>query len=284
MSDAFIEAHRDRRPVRLRCAAVGVSPGGCYGWPRRPPSARPQRRDASVAAITAAQAEVKARYGGPRPHAELAARGEPRCVSTVAGLMRRHGVAAEAGRKSRSTTDSDHGRPVAEDVLGRQFEPAAANRAWAAEITSIPTGEGRLDLAAVEGLHARRIVGRSTAERIASRLVVDALEMAAARRPPGAGPVAHSDRGSRSAGAHDQRLPASHGITWSMGRRGDRRDHAPMGSFFASPETELVHDADFTTRSQARAAVFESIAVFDDRVRRHWAPGSLPPDEYERAA
>jgi putative transposase len=280
----FVEGHRDRWPIRLMCEVLGVSPGGYYGWRRRPPSPRRQRRDALVAAIKAVHAEVKARYGSPRIHAELVARGEACCVNTVAGLMRRYGVAAKTKRKFRCTTDSNHGRPVAENLVGRQFAPGAADRAWAADITYIPTREGWLYLAAVEDLHSRKIVGWSMGERIDSRLVVDALEMAVARRLPGDGLVAHSDRGSQYASEHYQRLLASHGITCSMSRRGDCWDNAPMESFFASLKKELVHDVEFATRAEARAEVFEYIEVFYNRVRRHSALGYRSPEQYERAA
>jgi transposase InsO family protein len=57
-----------------------------------------------------------------------------------------------------------------------------------------------------------------------------------------------------------------------------------MESFFANLKKELVHDADFATREQARAEIFEYIEVFYNRVRRHSALGYLSPDEYERAA
>ena len=53
-----------------------------------------------------------------------------------------------------------------------------------------------------------------------------------------------------------------HGITQSMGRRGDCLDNAPMESFFASLKTEHVHQARFRTREEAKAAVFDHIAVF----------------------
>jgi putative transposase len=48
-----------------------------------------------------------------------------------------------------------------------------------------------------------------------------------------------------------------------------------MESFFASLKKELVHDAEFATREEARAALFESIEVFYNRVRRHSALGYL---------
>ncbi len=58
----------------------------------------------------------------------------------------------------------------------------------------IPTGEGWLYPAAVEGLHSRKIVGRSSGGRSDSRLVVDAPEMAVSRRLPGAGLAAPPTR------------------------------------------------------------------------------------------
>jgi len=157
-----------------------------------------------VAAIEAVHGAVKARYGSPRIHAELVARGETCGVNTVSRLMRREGIAAKTRRKFRVTTDSSHDRPVAEKVRDRQFEPEAPNRAWTADITYVATAEGWLYLAAVEDLHSRRIVGWSMGSRIDSRLVVAALEMAIAWRLPDAGLVAHSDRGTQYASEHYQ--------------------------------------------------------------------------------
>jgi putative transposase len=280
----FIEAHREQWPVRLMCRVLRVSAGGYYTWRGRPASARAQRQEALVVALKAIHAEAKARYGSPRAHAELRARGIRCCVNTVAKLMRRHGIAARAARAFRRTTDSNHDRPVAENLLDRQFDPASPNESWVADITYIPTREGWLYLAAVEDLYSRRIVGWAMGDRITSRLVVDALEMAVARRCPGAGLVAHSDRGSQYASEHYQQRLAGHGITCSMSRRGDCWDNAPMESFFASLKRELVHHEDYRTRAEARASVFEYIEVFYNRVRRHSALGYVAPAKYEQAA
>src|SRR5581483_8053134 len=115
-----------------------------------------------------------------------------------------------------------------------------------------------------------------------SRLVVDALEMAVQRRLPDEGFLAHSDRGSQYASEHYQRLLAKHGIACSMSRRADCWDNAPMESFFASLKKELVHDADFATRAEGRAALFEYIEVFYNTTRRHSSLGYVSPAEYEQ--
>jgi transposase InsO family protein len=279
----FIEEHREQWPVRVLCDALDVSPAGYYAWRDRPASARQQEQRAMLVEIRAVHAEYKARYGSPRVHAELVARGHDCCVNTVAKLMRDHEIRAKTARKFRCTTDSDHDLPVAENLLDRQFDPAAPNAAWVADITYIPTGEGWLYLAAVEDLYSRRVVGWSMADHLESRLVVDALALAVERRLPGEGLLAHSDRGSQYASDHYQRLLGKQGITCSMSRRADCWDNAPMESFFASLKKELVHDANFATRSEARAAIFEYIEVFYNVQRRHSSLGYVSPAEYEQS-
>ena len=69
MTFRFIDEHRDRWPVRLLCDALDVSAAGYYAWRDRPASARQQRRGALLVEIRAIHAEVKARYGSPRVHA-----------------------------------------------------------------------------------------------------------------------------------------------------------------------------------------------------------------------
>ena len=283
MTFRFIDEHQGRWPVRLLCEALEVSPAGYYAWRQRPRSAQEQRRDALLVEVRAIHAEVKARYGSPRTHAELVARGHDCCVNTVAKVMREAGIAAKTAKKFRcNTTDSAHDLPVAENLLDRQFNPSKANESWVADITYIPTREGWLYLAAVEDLYSRRVVGWAMAEHMESRLVVDALAMAVQRRLPGEGLLAHSDRGSQYASEHYQRLLARHGITCSMSRRADCWDNAPMESFFASLKKELVHGADFATRAEARAAIFEYIEVFYNVQRRHSSLGYVSPAEYEQ--
>jgi transposase InsO family protein len=283
MTFRFIDEHRHHYPVRLLCDTLEVSTAGYYAWRQRPTNSQEQRRAALVVEIRAIHAEVKGRYGSPRIHAELQARGQDCCVNTVAKLMHDNGIVAKTARKFRCTTDSNHDLPVAENLLERQFSPSAANETWVADITYIPTREGWLYLAAVEDLYSRRVVGWSMADHLESRLVVDALELAVQRRLPQEGLLAHSDRGSQYASEHYQRLLDKHGITCSMSRRGDCWDNAPMESLFASLKKELVHDADFTTRAEARAALVEYIEVFYNNQRRHSSLGYVSPAEYEQA-
>lgn len=284
MTYRFIESHQETWPIRVMCETLEVSPAGYYAWLRRPPSFQQQRREALLVLIRGIHAEVKHRYGSPRLHAALAARGAACSVNTVAKLMRDNDIRAKSARKFRCrTTDSNHALPVAENVLGRQFGPEAPNEAWVADITYVPTREGWLYLAVVEDLYSRKVVGWSMAATMESRLVVDALEMAVKRRLPGEGLVAHSDRGSQYASAHYQLLLSKHGITCSMSEVAQCWDNAPAESFFASLKKELTHHEDYQTREEARASIFEYVEVFYNNQRLHSSLGYVTPAAYEQS-
>ncbi len=264
------------------CRVLGVSRSGYYAWRTRPPSAAEHRREELTARVREIHAEVRQRYGSPRMHAEVVARGHTCCVNFVAKLMSRAGISARVKRRFVRTTDSNHSLPVAANVLDRQFRVADPNAVWVADMTYIPTREGWVYLAVVEDLFSRRVVGWSMDATMTSRLVVDAVGMAVSSRRPGEGVLAHSDRGSQYASEHDQRVLARDGIICSMSRKGDCWDNAPMESFFASLKKELVHREDYATREQAKASIFEYLEVFDNRVRRHSSLGYVAPAEYER--
>jgi transposase InsO family protein len=151
------------------------------------------------------------------------------------------------------------------------FGAEQRNQKWVADITYIATLEGWLYLAAVIDLFTRKVVGWSMSERIDSRLVVDALEMAVSRQLPDAGLVPHSDRGVQYASEHYQGVLTHHGIECSMSRKGNCWDNAPMESFFATLKKELGHHEAYATREAARVSLFDYIEVSYNRERRHSA-------------
>jgi len=282
----FVEDHRTAWPVSIQCDVLEVSRSGYYAWRKRPASGRARRREELTDRIRAVHAmRYQDVYGAPRIQQELVAQGHPCNRKTVARCMKQAGIQAKTVKQFRvSTTDSNHAHPVAGNIVDRNFAPSEKNQTWTADITYIPTGEGWLYLAAVEDLYSRKIVGWSMSERIDSRLAVDALEMAVQRELPGAGLVAHSDRGVQYASEHYQTLLRKHGVTCSMSRKGNCWDNAPMESFFATLKKELVHHERYRTREEARRSLFEYIEVFYNRVRRHSSLGYLSPHQFEQVA
>jgi len=278
---AFIAVEKARFPIRVLCATLAVSRAGFYAWQGRPLAPHAQADERLGLEITTIHAESRQRYGSPRIHAELRARGHHTSRKRVARLMRHHHLAARRRRRYRVTTDSRHPFPVAPNVLARQFAQAAPDRAWVTDITYIPTGEGWLYLAVILDLCSRFVVGWAMSERITRVLTLDALEMALVRRRPGHGLLHHSDRGSQYASGDYQAVLDAAGIVCSMSRRGNCWDNAVAESFFATLKVELVHDATWETRAAARSALFEYVEVFYNGQRRHSSLGYLSPRAFE---
>lgn len=275
----FIKANVADFPVAVLCEVLGVSRSGYYGWASRAESARAAADRSLAAEIRAAHAASRGRYGSPRVHAELRAHGLRIGRKRVARLMRGMGLTARRKRRFRRTTDSQHAFPIAPNLLGRNFTAAAPDRVWLADLTYIWTAEGWLYLATVLDLCTRRVVGWAMADHLGHELALAALDMAIARQRPAPGLVHHADRGVQyAAHAYRARLLA-HGMLCSMSRKGDCWDNAPMESFFATLKGELIEEADYQTRDEARADVFQYIEGFYNRRRLHSALGYLTPEQ-----
>ena len=66
-----------------------------------------------------------------------------------------------------------------------------------------------------------------------------------------------------------------------MSGKGDCYDNALMENFFGTLKTECVDRQSFTTRSQARQAIFEYVEAFYNRQRLHSSLGYVSPVIYE---
>src|SRR5215218_1575989 len=180
------------------CRVLEVSRSGFHAWERRAPSPRTLADQALSERIAEIHTASLTTYGSPRVHAELRLEDGVRVGrKRVERLMRRAGLVGQLKRRRGKTTIRVQGVRTAPDLVERDFDPTEPNRLWAADITYIRTWEGWLYLASVMDLYSRRIVGWALADHLRAELVVDALEMAVARRRPDAGLVHHSDQGSQ---------------------------------------------------------------------------------------
>jgi transposase InsO family protein len=258
-----------------------VSRSGYSSWKKRSPSRRSQEEAELLVRIRAAHQESRGTYGSPRIHRELRENAIACGQHRVARIMRKHQITARPIRRSVKTTDSNHTRPVAPNRLDRKFTVEAPNTHWSADITYLWTDEGWLYLAVVIDLHSRRVVGWSVQKTLDRSLVLDALKSALLRRAPEIGLVCHSDRGVQYASEDYQKLLAEVGAVCSMSRKGNCYDNAPVESFFASLKREVAHRGSFATREAARSAIFEWIAIWYNRKRRHSTLGYLSPEQFE---
>jgi len=273
----FIHDHVADFPVQVMCELLGVSRGGYYAWAGRAESARAADDRALATEIRAAHEASRGRYGSPRVHAELRARGRRIGRKRVARLMRGMGLAARRRRRFRRTTDSRHAFPIAPNLLERNFTAEAPDRVWLADLTYIWTAQGWLYLAAVLDLYTRRVVGWAMADHLRHELTLAALDMAIVRQRPAPGLVHHADRGVQYA-AHGYRTRLRrHGMVCSMSRKGDCWDNAPMESFFATLKGELVEAAEYDTRDEARADLFQYIETLWSGWTIGWDRGCYEP-------
>jgi putative transposase len=196
--------------------------------------------------------------------------------------MKAAGIAGVRPRKRWRTTIRLPGVEPATDLVERDFRPAGPNVLWVADITYLRSGEGWLYLAAVQDTYSRQIVGWKMATHMRASLVVDALQMALARRRPGPGLIHHSDQGSQYVSLAFGRAARQAGIAISMGSRGDAYDNAVAETFFATLKKELVNRRSWPSRPELQSAVFEYIEAFYNRQRRHSTLGMVSPAEYEQ--
>lgn len=277
----FVEQEKVRYPVRILCAALGVSPSGYYAWRSRGPSAR-ERSDAELTAeIRRCHARSRGTYGVPRVHADLADAGFHVSRKRVARLMRRDHLAGVHRRRFVRTTIRDADAAPFPDLVNRDFTASVADRLWVADITALPTRSGPCYLGAITDAWSRRVVGWSMATHMRAELVTAALDAAIVRRRPGDGLVHHSDHGSQYTSLALGRRLRESGIAASMGSVGDCYDNALAESFFATLETELIDRSDWASPSEAKAAVFDYIEVFYNRIRRHSSLGNISPEQFE---
>ena len=277
----FVEQEKARYPVRILCSALGVSPSGYYAWRSRGPSARAVSDAALTVEIWRSHTRSRGTYGVPRVHADLADAGFQVSRKRVARLMRAEHLAGVHRRRFvRTTIRDEHAEPFP-DLVERDFRVPGPDRLWVADITQLPTRSGSCYLASIVDAWSRRVVGWSIATHMRAELVTAALDAAIIHRRPGTDLIHHSDHGSQYTSLASGRRLRESGIAASMASVGDCYDNAMAESFFATLETELIDRSDWATTSEAKAAVFEYIEVFYNRIRRHSSLGNLSPEQFE---
>ena len=187
--------------------------------------------------------------------------------------------------KKRAKNGKKPGPPAHDDRVRRHFHADAVNELWLTDISEHPTAEGKLYLCAVKDVFSNRIVGYSISDRMKSRLAVDALTSAVARRAVEgaevAGCVVHSDRGSQFRSRKFLAALRRHNLIGSMGQVASAGDNAAMESFFGLLQNNVLDRQRWTSRQQLRIAIITWIERTYHRRRRQHRLGRLTRIEYE---
>ena len=284
MKFALIKQTKMDFPVDRLCTTLGVSPSGYFAWGRRP-ACRRQRDDMIMLAhVRSLFALSNGTYGSPRMTRELQDNGFAIGRRRTARLMRENGLQARQKRRFKRTTDSEHAFPIAPNVIDQDFAATGPNQKWGADISYIWTREGRLYLAVVIDLFARKVVGWAAGDRLHRSLALAALNKAFVMRQPEPGLIHHSDRGSQYCSIDYQAELRSAGVIISMSGKGNCYDNAMVETFFKTLKTELIWRTSFLTRADAQAAIARYIDGFYNPIRRHSALDYISPMQFERNA
>jgi len=293
MKFAFIKDHLNHAAgwtLGVLCRVMGVTRSGFYAWREakaRPASKRQLTRKARRKRVAQVFEQHKHRYGAPRIHAQLIKEGIACNIKTIASDMKAMGLIALQNKAFRvTTTDSNHGYPIAPNRLQRDFTASAPNRVWVTDLTYVPTGEGWLYLVTIMDLFSRKIVGYASADHMRAELCVEALDQAVRRRgqPKDSfrGLILHSDRGVQFAADAFRHACAGYGIVQSMSGKGDCYDNAVAESFFGTLKSEHLDGFKFRTREEAKLEVFNYIDGYYNPRRLHSTLGYQSPDEFEQ--
>jgi transposase InsO family protein len=277
----FIDDHRREFRIDLMCRVLGVSRSGYYAHLRRPTSARKVANEVLWGHVRGVFEESGRTYGSPRVHRVLQKRALVCSEKRVAQLMRLGGLRAKGVKRMRARISEQRLQTTAPNLLQGDFTASELNTKWLSDMTYIRTRQGWLYLAAVLDLCSRRVVGWAMSSRMVSELPEQALKMALVQRVPDTALVHHSDQGSQYRSTSYQRLLRDHNIQVSMNGVGAWSDNAPMESFFATLKRECVDDRLYSTRAEARTALFAYIEGFYNRRRLHSSLGYQSPEEFE---
>jgi transposase InsO family protein len=207
----------------------------------------------------------------------------------VAKLLRENGLNARRRRKFIPTTNSSHGLPVCENILGREFHAGKGGEKWVSSyrryaITYLRTQNGWVYLTTVIDLFDRKVIGWAlSADMEAAHTTVAALEMAARNRKPLDGLVFHSDRGVQycAKSFRDLLREQCPTVRQSMSRKGNCWDNACAESFFKTLKAELETLDGRHSAAEVRQAVFLYIEAYYNRVRMHSALDYVAPNVFE---
>jgi len=282
---SFIDAHRERWGVEPICQTLEVAPSTYYAAKTRRPCRRRQLDEQLKPAVSRVHRENFGVYGVRKVWRQLRRESFEVGRDRVARLMRELSLAGVVRGKVKRTTVSGASLQPVPDLVDRNFQAAAPNRLWVADLTYVSTWPGFVYVAFVIDVFSRYVVGWRVSSSLRAELAVDALEMAmwTRRGTQLKGLVHHSDRGSQYVAVRYTQRLAEAGAVRSVGSRGDSYDNAMAESVVGLYKAELIRRrGPWRSLEQVELATAEWVDWWNRR-RLHGATRDVPPVEYENA-
>ena len=133
---------------------MAVSTSQYYVWLTQQKTVRKSENETLMTLINELFTQSRQTYGTRRLKRTVSRR-------RIGRLLKKAGLSCKTRRKFKITTDSKHDKPIAPNLLKRQFIVDRPDRYYVGDITYIPTKQGWLYLAVVIDLFSRKVVGWS---------------------------------------------------------------------------------------------------------------------------
>jgi len=227
-------------PIAAVCRALRVPRSTVYAQKNKPSTRRRDQQTRIDVEVAAIHRQRKGRYGSPRVHKEMRAKGWRIGKKRVEASMRKQELRGRRPKRFRRTTEANPAHVPAPNLLNRDFSAERPNQVWVGDITYVWTQAGWAYVALLIDLCTRKIVGFSVGEQCDTKLALRALDAAVARHRPKPGLLHHTDRGSTytSSDYRDRLRALSFNV--SMSRKGNCWDNAVAESTIGSIKAELL--------------------------------------------
>lgn len=256
MKYTFIELYRSAFPVVKMCHVLDISQSGYYDWRHREKSKRLLKRESLMEKISAIfHTTHRQMAGSPTITQDL--RDIPDfsnvSLSHVALLMHEMGLKSKIQKKFTVTTNSNHKKPIASNLLDRNFVQDRPNKVVGWDLSCSLSAESTC---------------KALTKYIRATDCVNGL-------------MVHTDQGVQYVSDEFREILTTHNIVQSMSRRGNCWDNAVAESFFHTLKTRLIFHRKYDTKEELKRDLFWYIEIYYNRVRKHSANNWMTPEDKE---
>lgn len=273
-------------PVQTMCRLFGVSKSSYYSFKNHQPSQRDRENEVFKKEIMTSYLSSHKRYGAPKIHQDLLAKGYQISEKRVQKLMKQLGIQSIIRKKYRPVWSDKQVSKEYPNLLKQDFQATQANQKWVTDITYIYTlSDGWCYLSSILDLYSRKIIAWRLSRTMETSLVMNTLQDALATRKVTDELFLHSDRGSQYTSKEYNELLEKHQIRHSYSAKGCPYDNSCIESFHATIKKECIYAEtkvgyqDFQT---CYKSIFQYIEGFYNSRRRHSKLGYLCPNQFEK--
>jgi transposase InsO family protein len=172
--------------------------------------------------------------------------------------------------------------PRYQNLVKRNFNPAAPNQVWVSDVTEFEFKQHKYFICAILDLFSRKIISHKIGLRNSTHLILITLRNAIKGRHPPKDMIFHSDRGSPYTAFATRRFCRESGINVSYSKARTPIDNAVMESFFSSLKLEELYRHNYHSVRAFYKSIDEYITYYNT-ARPHQKLGNTTPDQKEKS-